>query len=342
MSDNTLGPSLHPRLQQEPRIAQRVNDTTVAKLLEEKVPCSAESLRIKIFSLWDLYGNFISKSFDTYFKDKSGMDVKNNQSEKNQPRKRTGNNNHDNHLLCVSRCNGENLPGLLGWLCQNFTDSKFLEEQILGVTESNKFGILHYAFWGCSNETLLNLLDEIQSCGEILGKDLIQRLIFIKDEYNNLFLVPYAENKNFDTDFLIPFLGKIKVILDSDDASYLSKIIFHCGENNQCFLNYFCLFAKNFDLLKFLKWLHDSFGLDQLKKLLSKRDNIKESIIFQFFSNYQNPITNGLDILNYLFIYLAYKSQSFLFNLNQVIDKDLMKILQYLFENEKQYLELNV
>jgi hypothetical protein len=95
-------------------------------------------------------------------------------------------------------------------------------------------------------------------------------------------------------------LGKIKVILDSDDASFLSKIIFHCGQNDQCFLNYFCLFAKNFDLLKFLKWFDDSFGLDQLKKLLLQRDTTRESIVFQFFSNYQNPITNGLDILNYL------------------------------------------
>jgi hypothetical protein len=38
LSDNTsLGPSLHPRLQQGPRIAQRVNDTTALYVYGTKI-----------------------------------------------------------------------------------------------------------------------------------------------------------------------------------------------------------------------------------------------------------------------------------------------------------------
>jgi hypothetical protein len=53
-------------------------------------------------------------------------------------------------------------------------------------------------------------------------------------------------------------------------------------------------------LFKIVKWFENSFGLDQLKKLLLLRDDRQRTIIFQFFANYRNSIDSGLKILKYL------------------------------------------
>ncbi len=55
-----------------------------------------------------------------------------------------------------------------------------------------------------------------------------------------------------------------------------------------------------FELLKFLKWIHESFGFDELKKALGYRDYNKNSVMYYFVYNSKNLISNCLKLLNYL------------------------------------------
>jgi hypothetical protein len=208
----------------------------------------------------------------------------------------------DDNLLLFNSRNGRKLPELLKWLRVNFSDSheNFLKAQILSVTKSNKCGILHFAFWYLPNQVLLELLDEIKNWEKVLGKDSIRELILMENEYNQHFLFFYVDNENFDTDFLIEILEKVKVNFESRE-SFLLKFIFHVDKSKQTFVNHFCTFSKNFELLNFLKWFHNNFGFRNLKKLLLLRNDINQnSVIFNFLSNDRNSILSGLEILNYL------------------------------------------
>jgi hypothetical protein len=210
-------------------------------------------------------------------------------------------NGHWNLLFYNSRY-GENLPNILEWLRLNFpNDLEFLEKEIFSVSKTYNRGILHYAFWCLSNQTLSNLLDELENWRKVLGKDLIRKLILMGADYNQFFLFYYADNENFDTDFLIEFLKKLKVHFESEE-SFLTDLIFHLDEFNQTFLHNFCFRSKNFDLLKFLKWFRDDFGLENLKKLLLHRSVVddQESIIFYYFSNERNPIIDCSEVFNFL------------------------------------------
>jgi hypothetical protein len=252
-------------------------------------------------------------------------------------------NNHENLLLYISR-NGHNLPGLLTWMRLNFDDLYFLENQIFKISGFTidreivysifnfaKFyncGLLHYSFRFLSKETLSSLLDEIKSWEPVLGKGSIQKLLLMEDGDYDSFLIYYAQNDNFNTDFLIQVLNEIKIYFENDE-SFLSKIVFHrfridgilnrmilnfkssrkiifprnfCNFNNwsRTFLDYFCENSKNFDLLKFLKWLDDSFGSEQLKILLETNASNKNLFILRYFSNDHNLIASGLEILKYL------------------------------------------
>jgi hypothetical protein len=209
------------------------------------------------------------------------------------------NNGHWNILFYNSRY-GENLPNILEWLRLNFPNNlEFLEKQIFSVDETLNRGILLYAFWYLSNKTLSNLLDELENWKNVLGNDLIRKLILMEAEYNQFFLFFYVENQNFDTDFSIEFLKKLKVHFESEE-SFLTEFIFHLDEFNQTFLHRFCFRSKNFDLVKILKWFRDDFGLENLKKLLLLRSNEQQSIIFRYFSNERNPILDGFKIFNFL------------------------------------------
>jgi hypothetical protein len=146
-----------------------------------------------------------------------------------------------------------------------------------------------------SNETISNLLEELDNW----KKDLIRRLISMKDQNQQIFLLFYADNKNFDTDCLIEFLERLRGYFDDDDA-FLNELIFRVYKWDRTFLHNFCVWLKSFDLLKFLKWFRDSFGCLHLRQLLKLRDVGQDSIIFNYFSNDCNSLLDGLDILNYL------------------------------------------
>jgi hypothetical protein len=209
-------------------------------------------------------------------------------------------NNGDWNILFYNSRYGENLPNILKWLRLNFPNNlDLLESQIFSVFETYNRGILHYAFWYLSNQTLSNLLDELENWRNVLGNDLIRKLILMEAEYNQFFLFFYAQNENFDTDFLIEFLKKLKVHFESEE-SFMTDFIFHVDEFNATFLHRFCVRSKNFDLLKLLKWFQSDFGFDNLKKLLLLRSNDQHSIIFDYFSNERNQILDGFKILNFL------------------------------------------
>jgi hypothetical protein len=207
----------------------------------------------------------------------------------------------DDNLLHFNSRNGGKLPELLKWIRVNFSEShkSFLKTQIFSIDKIIKCGILHNAFWYLPNKILSDLLEELKSWERVLGKDLIRELILMENEYNQHFLFLYSENENFDTDFLIEILEKVKVNFESRE-SFLLKFIFHVDEWKQTFVNRFCTFSNNFDLLKFLKWFYNAFGFRNLKELLLLRDDDQKSILFNFFSNDRNSISSGLEILNYL------------------------------------------
>jgi hypothetical protein len=145
------------------------------------------------------------------------------------------------------------------------------------------------------------LLDEVQVWKGILGTELVENLLLMENEVKNIFLFYYADNRHFNTDFLLEILQKIRRdCWVDDDEAYLSKILYNADQWNQTFPNFCCIVAKNFDLLKFLKWFQGSFGSDHLKKLLLIRDVDQESIIFNYFSNDRNSVGSGLEILGYL------------------------------------------
>jgi hypothetical protein len=207
--------------------------------------------------------------------------------------------NGDFNLQFYNSHYGENLPNILDWLRLNFpNDLEFLEKQIFSVFKTEKYGILHFAFWSLSNQTLSNLLEELENWGNVLGNDLIRNLV-LKEASNRFFLFFYTQNEYFDTDFSIEFLKKLKVHFESEE-SFLTDFIFHGNKFNQTFLHRFCVLSKNFDLLKLLEWFRVDFGLEDLKKLLLQRDVEQESIIFLYFSNERNPILDGFDVLNFL------------------------------------------
>jgi hypothetical protein len=176
---------------------------------------------------------------------------------------------------------------------------KLLESQIFSVVETYNRGILHFAFWFLSNQTLTKLLEELENWRKILRTDLIRKLILMEAEHNRFFLFFYAENENFDTDFLMEFLKKLKVHFESEE-SFLTDFIFHGDQKNQTFLHRFCVWPKNFDLLKFIKWFQNYFGLEDLKKLLLLRSNDQESILSKYFSNERNPTLDGFEVFNFL------------------------------------------
>jgi hypothetical protein len=226
---------------------------------------------------------------------------------------------------------GENLPNILEWLRLNFpNDLEFLEKQIFSVFETHKRGILHHAFWFFSNPTLLSLLNELENWRKAFGKDLIRKLILMENENNRLLLFYYVQKENFDTVFSIEFLKKLKVHFESDD-SFLIEFIFHVDKFNRTFLHRFCAQLKNFDLLKFLKWFRDDFGLDDLQKLLQLRDVNQQSIILKFISNERNTTFSCFEVLNYLKVVCQF-DESFL--RNEVIlqnNKSSENILQQIF-----------
>jgi hypothetical protein len=205
------------------------------------------------------------------------------------------------NLLHFNSRNGEKLPELLKWIRVNFSESQknFLKAQIFSVDKIIKSGILHFAFLYLSNEILSDLLDELKSWEKVLGKDSIRELILMEDKDNQHFLFIYSQNENFDTDFLIEILEKVKVNFESPE-SFLLKFIFRVDESKQTFVNRFCIWSKNFDLLKFLKWFHNEFGFRNLKELLLLKDFNQCSVIFNFLSNDRNSISLGLKILNFL------------------------------------------
>jgi hypothetical protein len=216
-------------------------------------------------------------------------------------------NDHWNLLLYNSRY-GENLPNILKWLRTNFqNDQEFLEKQIFSVCKLNR-GIFHQLFWYLSNTTISNLFNELENW----KKDLIRRLISTKDQNQQVSLLFYADNKNFGTDCLIEFLRRLRGYFENDD-SFLTEFVYRVNEWNRTFLHNFCVWLKNFDLQKFLKWFHEDFGHHNLEKLLLLRDVSQDSIIFNYFSNEHNSILDGLEILNYLKVVCKF-DESFLRN----------------------------
>jgi hypothetical protein len=182
----------------------------------------------------------------------------------------------------------------------NVDNPEFLENQIRSIDETNNYGILHRAFWSLSNQTLLKLLDELDSWEGFLGEGSIQKLILMKDEDNKIFLFYYALNENFHTDFVIEILEKIKLHFGMDVESFLSNIIFHVNTRNYTFLNCYSVLSRNFNFLTFFKWFQDAFGPTNFEKLLLLRNNEQESIIFNVFSKEQNSTSSDFDILNFL------------------------------------------
>ncbi len=217
------------------------------------------------------------------------------------------------NLLLHTSWRGENLPELLKWLRLNFSDSNFLQQQIFSV-DSEKLGILHRAFWHLPNKILLNLLEEIRNWKKVLGADEFEYLILMEDFIDQFFVFHYAENFNFDTDFLIEILEKIReIFFANDEEKFLTKIIFNVNGFDQTCFHYLCKYSKNFELLKVLKWFSASFGSENLKKLLSLEDYKQNSIVFKYFSNERVPLYTCLEILSFLKVAL---------NLNEIFIKN--------------------
>jgi hypothetical protein len=102
-----------------------------------------------------------------------------------------------------------------------------------------------------------------------------------------------------------------------------------------------CYWSKNFDLLLFLEWFHDSFGLDDLVKLLFLRSLGQGSIILNFFLNDRNSIASGLKVLNYLKVNLQFdenflKRKIILYN-----NKINGNVLQQIFLRSESFDEFN-
>jgi hypothetical protein len=116
------------------------------------------------------------------------------------------------------------------------------------------------------------------------------------DNLNLIFF--YADNENFDTDFMIGILDGIKIYFENDE-SFLTNIILHADRWNRIFFGYSATFARNFDLLKVLKWFHNSFGVEIMKNRLLYKTS-EDSAIFKFFANDYHSMSGCLKILQYL------------------------------------------
>jgi hypothetical protein len=247
----------------------------------------------------------------------------------------SGSSDNLNLFLYISQ-HGGNLPGLLTWIRKNFTDVELLKELIFSVNPNNNLGILHYAFRSYSNQDLSNLLEALTNW----DLDLVRQLFLMQDEFNQIFLFNYAHNSNFDTDFLIKILSQIKMDFGFDNERFLSDIIFNKNDLNRTILSHFCLNSRNFELLKILEWLNDTFELEYLKLLLLHRDNEQNSIIFHFLSNNQNSIASFLDILNYFKVKLSLdenfiKTEYIL--KNNKFNENILQLILLRSENLKQF-----
>jgi hypothetical protein len=251
----------------------------------------------------------------------------------------SGNNNRQNLLLYTSK-HGENLPKFLKWIRLNIVDLEFLEKQIFSIDEIDNFGILHYAFRLVQNRILLELLDELENWRSVLGKNLIQKFILMESENHNHFLFYYVHNENFDTDFLIEFLGKLKIHFENEEG-FLSDIMFHGDDFKQTFLHVLCALSCDFDLFNFLRWFHNDFGTENLKKLLLLGDDDQKSFIFNYFSNVRIPISSCFEILHHLKVKLNF-DENFLKH-NLILEKTSWNenILQVIFLRSENFDEFN-
>jgi hypothetical protein len=223
-----------------------------------------------------------------------------------------------------------------------------------------KYGrsFLHYAFKFLKNEKLLELLEELEKLksNPEFGQDFVKKLVFVgSGRYYGVFLSHYALSKYFHNDFLFEFLNRLKFLCDEETL----REFFLAGDYaSQTFFHVFCDHAKNFDLLRTLKWVAEELGQESLLKLISMKDYWGQTI-FHFFisSEYQsNSAQKFLKILEFLhqdlglenkvlLDILSIKDQKKNNCLNLICDKKDQKVTEILdfiskvFQNDRDWLK---
>jgi hypothetical protein len=130
------------------------------------------------------------------------------------------------------------------------------------------------------------------------------------------------------------------------------------GGSSRTFLQSFCDFVKNFDLLQALKWVAEEFGQEFLLKLISMKDSDGETVFHLFISSSRqsNPAQKFLKILEFLHQDLGLENKVLLDILsiedywkknclNEICDKkdpkitEILDFLSKVFQNDRDSLK---
>jgi hypothetical protein len=140
------------------------------------------------------------------------------------------------------------------------------------------------------------------------------------------------------------------------DEETLREFFWAVDYGSHTFLNYFCYWAKNFDLLRTLKWVADEFGKGVLLKLFPMKDAQDRTIFHRFIEYQSNPAPKFLKVLEFLHQDLGLENKVLLDILsikkydkknclNLICDKkdqkitEILDFLSKIFQNDRDWLK---
>jgi hypothetical protein len=203
------------------------------------------------------------------------------------------------HGICES--DSGNVLKIFTFLLECFSnDPEFLKQLFLSLDWRGR-SFLHFAFKNIKYEKLLELLEALEKLksNPEFGQDFFKKLVMIRSGVSGVFLSFYADSKYFHNDFVLEILKQLKFLCDEET---LREFFLAVDEYSRTFLHYFCYWAKNFDLLRTLKWVAEELGQEFLIKLISMKAYLCQTIFSSFISskNQSNPAQKFLKILEFL------------------------------------------
>jgi hypothetical protein len=172
---------------------------------------------------------------------------------------------------------------------------------------------LHLAFSSIKNEIILELFEELHKMKSILGQDFIKKLLVLADT-SGVPLSYYAYSKYFDNDFYFEILNQVKLLCGEETLKESFLVV---DDYSQTLLHELCG-AKNFDLLKTMKWVNQEWGKELLVKLILLKDKNDQTIFHRFTASESESISGSqiLPILEFLKRNLNFESE---FLLNEIL-----------------------